>query len=352
MSLSALTQRIIAVDEELKVAASKAVNMLLTMRNWMIGFYLVEYEQDGEERAKYGAGLINSVAKNLTADGMSARNLRLYRRFFLVYTRLAPEIQDSISKKIWQSPIAKFDMPNCQRIGSFCVESELVDSSLHLPPEKLLSSLSFTHFTLLLAVTDPLQRSFYELETITCTWTVSELKRQINSLLFERSGISRDPRALMRGKISKTKKLDPQAYVRDIYTFEFLGIPAYKAVSENNLEKALLDHIQEFIIELGHGFCFEGRQKRILIGDEYFFIDLLFYHRILKCHILIELKIEEFNFGNAGQLNAYLNYFKMELKEESDNDPIGILLVANKNDTLVKYATAGLDQNLFVSKYL
>ena len=179
-----------------------------------------------------------------------------------------------------------------------------------------------------------------------------ELRRQINSLYYERSGISKSPEKLSEQTRTSTLIEKRNTLVKDIYTFEFLGLPIKDVVEESELETALLDHLRAFILELGNGFCLEARQKRILIGDEYYFIDLVFYHRILKCHVLLELKIEAFNHANAGQLNTYLNYYKEEIKQKGDNDPIGILLVTDKNQALVQYATAGMEKNLFVSKYL
>jgi predicted nuclease of restriction endonuclease-like (RecB) superfamily len=195
-------------------------------------------------------------------------------------------------------------------------------------------------------------RSFYAIEAIKGTWSVSELKRQINSLLFERSAISKKPELLIQQINQSIPEATTKGLIKDLYTFEFLGLPSKDAVHENELEKGLLDHLQEFILELGHGFCFEGRQKRILIGDEYFHIDLVFYHRILKCHVLIELKVGEFSHNNAGQLNTYLNYYKSEMTETTDKDPIGILLVTNKNETLVEYTIAGMDEKMFVREYM
>ena len=150
----------------------------------------------------------------------------------------------------------------------------------------------------------------------------------------------------------KTEALQPSDVVKSVYTFEFLGLKAKDVVEENDLEKALLDNLQQFLVELGHGFCFEGRQQKILIGDRYYFIDLVFYHRILKCHVLIDLKVEEFDHINAGQLNTYLNYYKKEVMQANDSPPVGILMVTNKDAALVEYATAGMDNMLFVSKYL
>ncbi len=178
------------------------------------------------------------------------------------------------------------------------------------------------------------------------------MRRKINSMLFERSALSKKPKLLLE-QIHRTVLPESRnTLVKDVYTFEFLDLPVADAVEESDLETALINHLRDFILELGNGFCLEARQKRILMGNEYYFIDLVFYHRILKCHVLIELKVEDFTHVNIGQLNAYLNYFKQEVKQPDDNDPIGILLVTNKNEALVEYALAGLDKNLFVSKYL
>jgi predicted nuclease of restriction endonuclease-like (RecB) superfamily len=224
---------------------------------------------------------------------------------------------------------------------------------IHSKGERLFSKMSYSHLSLLTVFEDSLKRAFYEVECIKGTWSVRELKRQISTLYFERSALSKDPEALSKLTQEKTPFTpDPRHIAKDIYTFEFLGLPEHLAVEESDLETALLTHLQEFLFELGHGFCLEARQKRILIGDEYYFIDLVFYHRILKCHILIELKIGDFSHENAGQLNTYLNYYKAEVVGKGDNPPIGLLLVADKNTPLVEYAIAGMDEQLFVKKYL
>ena len=178
------------------------------------------------------------------------------------------------------------------------------------------------------------------------------MKRQIYSLYFERSGMSLKPDLLSEITQNNISPSSPIELIKSVYAFEFLGLKTNDAVEENDLESALLDQIKNFMLEIGHGFCFEARQKKILIGDEYFFVDLVFYHRILKCHVLIELKVEDFNHQNIGQLNAYVNYYKSEVMQPDDNPTLGILLVTHKNNTLVEYATAGMDNNLFVSKYL
>jgi predicted nuclease of restriction endonuclease-like (RecB) superfamily len=181
---------------------------------------------------------------------------------------------------------------------------------------------------------------------------VRELKRQINSLYFERSGMSAKPEWLSELTQQKAETANPTDIVKSLYAFEFLGLKTKDALEESDLETALLDHLQDFMMEMGHGFCLEARQKKMLIGDEYFFIDLVFYHRILKCHVLVELKVEDFNHHNIGQLNTYVNYYKAKEMQTDDNPTVGILLVTNKNNALVEFATAGIDNHLFVSKYL
>ena len=211
--------------------------------------------------------------------------------------------------------------------------------------------MSFSHFVELLKTDDPLQRAFYEIECVKGTWSVRELQRQIESLYFERSGLSKDKKKLSEMVNLQAVQLSPRDVINDPLTIEFLGLSDRALVTESDLEQALLDHLQEFLLELGYGFCFEARQKRILIDGEYYFIDLVFYHRILKCHILVDLKIEKFKHGHAGQINAYLNYYRNEVKQEDDNPPVGILLCTDKGETMVKYATAGLEQSVFVHKY-
>ncbi|MFQ6610678.1 MAG: YhcG family protein [Fidelibacterota bacterium] len=214
-----------------------------------------------------------------------------------------------------------------------------------------MQNLAFTHIAELITINSPLKRIFYEVECIKGNWSVRELKRQISSLYFERSGLSKDKKALANHINSLAHKSSLPMTVQDPYVFEFLGLKPVSIVLESDLETALLDRLQEFMLELGHGFCFEKRQKRILIGDEYFYVDLVFYHRILKCHVLIELKVDAFKHEYLGQLNTYLNWFRRHEMTEDDNPPIGLLLCTEKNQALIKYAKTGIDNQLYVSKY-
>ena len=351
-------KRLVTIIEQthqhLQTQAVNAVNQALTIRNWLIGCYIVEFEQKGEDRAKYGSKLIANLAKRISIKGLTAPELSRCRQFFQVY----PQIFGSVTQKLTEMGLVSILGSLTQELLDTENQLGILSSTLSgqfdpkVPPEKIISKLSFTHLVELIKIDDPLKRAFYEIECIKGVWSVRELKRQISSLYFERTGLSAKPKKLAKLIKDKTTPQKPIDIIKNIYAFEFLNLNVKDVVEESDLETALLDNLQEFIIELGNGFCLEARQKRILIGDKYYFIDLVFYHRVLKCHVLIDLKIGAFEHGDIGQLNTYLNYFKEEISEQNDNPPVGILLVAEKDHALVKYATAGMSENLFIQKYL
>jgi predicted nuclease of restriction endonuclease-like (RecB) superfamily len=373
-----LITTIAQVHDHLQAAAANAVNQALTIRNWLIGFYIVEFEQGGEDKARYGERLLPTMAAELQhIKGFDERSLRRFRQFYLTYPQISEALSDqfirsltvgSLPQLLGGAPIRGTLSPKLENqltasiLGSNSPESEfeakvgsvstLLPKKLQVPPDKLITKLSYSHLELLLNVDEPLKRTFYELECIKGTWSVRELKRQINSLYFERSGLSEKPELLSELVHQKTTPQAPKDIIKNVYAFEFLGISTKAILEESDMESALLDNLQAFLMELGNGFCLEARQKRILIGETYYFIDLVFYHRILRCHVLLELKIGAFDHNDIGQLNTYVNFYKLELMVENDNPPIGILLVAEKDQALVKYATAGMDENLFVQKYL
>jgi len=227
----------------------------------------------------------------------------------------------------------------------------LKDKTISLSGKEILSQLSFSHITELLKIDDDVKRAFYELECVRGGWSVRELKRQIGSLYCERSGLSKDKKRLAALANRTAGKAKPRLDIRDPYVFEFLGLKPREVMSESHLEDQLLDKLQEFLLELGNGFCFEARQKRILIGDTHNFVDLVFYHRILKCHVLVELKLQRFTHENIGQLNTYVSWYRENVMTDGDNPPVGILLCTDKDHALVEYALAGMDNDLFVSKY-
>lgn len=217
--------------------------------------------------------------------------------------------------------------------------------------DKLINHLSFTHFIELLKADTALKRSFYEMESIRNNWSVRELQRAMNSMLFERTGLSSNKQMVV-DKYSKQEKLLPEDLFRNPYMLEFLGLKEESEYSESDLEQAIINHLQTFLLELGKGFCFEARQKRLTFDNKHYRIDLVFYHRVLRCNVLIDLKLGEFTHADAGQMNVYLNYYKMNETNEGDNPPVGIILCASKNENLVKYATTGLPQQVFVNKYM
>jgi predicted nuclease of restriction endonuclease-like (RecB) superfamily len=335
--------------------ASKAINVSLTLRNWLTGYYIVEFELQGEDRATYGENLFDELANKLKSiKGIDRRSLYRFKDFYTLYPQIAQYLLDNTDNSVLSliSPIVGSLTPQleiCEKVGLPTPQSKQL---YYTPVEKLLNKLSYTHLEQLLQMSNPLKRAFYEVAAINGCWSVKELKRQINSLYFERSGMSTKPQLLSEITNSKAETLLPTDIVKSVYAFEFLGLKTKDAVEESDLEAALIDQLQNFMMKMGHGFCLVARQKKILIGDEYFFIDLVFYHRILKCHVLVDLKVEDFNHYNIGQLNTYVNYYKAEVMQPDDNPTVGILLVTNKNNALVEFATAGMDNHLFVSKYL
>lgn len=345
-----LVSAICLVHDELTAQASRAVNASLTLRNWMIGFHVEEYERRGVDRAEYGDKLMDTLADSLTALGVSRcdrREIYRYRQFYLTY----PQIVEAVSPQL-QPLISQTLLAGIQAAPGTAAPATVESSpQFAIDGKTLISRLSFSHIVELLNLEDATKRTFYEVECIQGNWSVRELKRQIHSLYYERCGLSTDKQKLSEITQQSVEKASSALAVRDPYVFEFLGLKPQEVLSESHLEGQLIGKIEEFLLELGHGFCFEARQKRILIGDEHYFIDLVFYHRILKCHVLVELKLAEFSHENIGQLNTYVSWYKKNMMVEGDNPPIGILLCTHKKHSLAEFALAGMDNQLFVSKY-
>ena len=294
--------------ESARQRAVQAVNNELLTANWEIGKFIVEYEQHGNEKADYGSSLLSNLSKDLKSrfgKGFSKSNIYLIRQFYLKY-------------QIFQSVTGK---------------------------------LTWTHYAELLGVSDDHARGFYEKQAVNENWSVRELRRQISSSLFERLALSKDKSAIL--KLSEKGQIlsQPKDIVKDPYVLEFLQIPEEYKMTETKLEQKIIDNLQTFLLELGKGFSFVGRQYRITLDNDHYYVDLVFYHRILKCFVLIDLKTKHVKHQDIGQMNMYLNYFKSEENTEGDNPPIGIVLGADKNDILVEYAIGGISNNIFVSKY-
>ncbi|MEE9463292.1 MAG: PDDEXK nuclease domain-containing protein [Bacteroidales bacterium] len=343
MNFEQLIQVFEQAHNYLQESAVSAVNQSLTIRNWLFGHYIVEYEQNGEDRAKYGDKLLATLAKDLKSKGikgLSQRNLYNFCQFYLTYPDISQLVANTeLPKAILQTLSAKSEI----------VKQE--NENIGVAPQLLISRLSFSHIIELIGEKDPTKRAFYEIESIKGNWSIRELKRQMGSLMYERTGLSKYKKGLLTKTGAKARRLKPEEVIRDPYVFEFLGLPPRDEVSEDDLETALLDHLQAFLMEMGRGFCFEARQKRITVDNEHFYIDLVFYHRILRCHVLIDLKIRKFKHTDAGQMNFYLNYYLDNEMEEGDELPIGILLCTEKDESTARYALGNLDNKVFVSRY-
>ncbi len=363
-----------------QIAVARAINQTLTLRNWLIGAYIIEYEQNGIDRAAYGTQLIETLAKDLKKRGITGfalSNLRNFRQFALAYphlaeeailpklisfARLAPtEIHQTVSGELRSEP-AKVTVDAIEiSFAELLLFPSLQGRAQNEPPllwqdaayyQKLFATVSWSHLLELCRISDRLKRAFYELEAVKSNWSLREMKRQMNNMLYERIGLSKDKAAVLT--LTQQGQLidSPQTLIRDPYILEFLGLAERPVYTETDLEQALIDHLQEFMQELGRDFCFVERQFRMTVESEHHFLDLLFYHRALQCLIAIDLKLGKFKHDYAGQMNFYLNYLRENVAYPYENPPVGIILCAERDAETVRYATAGLDNQLFVSRYL
>jgi len=329
----------------------KQVNVAMTLRNWLIGCHIVEYEQSGEDRAIYGKKVLETLAVRLKehgTKGLAETNLKLFRQFYAAY----PQIRQTLSDELKPIDLQHFKISQTLPDKSTLLNGQQdfnLTTSKHI--SLLINNLSFSHFIELIKAESATKRFFYENQAIKNNWGVRDLKRAIESLLYERTGLSTEKETVL-AKHNSTNNIKPEEVFRNTYLLEFLGLEEKLSYSESDLEESIITHLHNFLIEMGRGFCFEARQKRITFDNTHYRIDLVFYHRILKCHILLDLKIGEFTHADAGQMNMYLNYYKENEGHDGDNTPIGIILCSGKNEALVKYATMGLPHQLFVSKYL
>lgn len=348
-SFDELSVSILQTHQSAQTTAIKAVNQMATLRNWLIGCYIVEYEQKGSDRAKYGDRLLKRLEERVNTKGLNETLFRNARTFYQIYPQVSLLFEKSAmpSHKLITGihPTMSDELETLPDIIHPTASDEFITS-----PKSLVEKLSFSHITEIMTQKDPLARFFYETECIKGTWSVKELRRQIATNLYFRSGVSKDPQKLLSTFEPETNT--PALTIRQPFTFEFLGLNAKDVITESELEDALIDHLQDFLLELGKGFCFEAKQKRMIIDDEYYFADLVFYHRLLHCSIIVELKNDEFKHEYLGQLNAYVSYYKENEMHPGDNPPIGILLCTRKGKKMVEYAIAGMDNQLFVSTYM
>ena len=324
-------------------ASIKAVNRFATVRNYVIGFYIVEYEQHGSDRAKYGDKLLKRLTEKVNRRGINETLLKVSRAFYLNYPHIKSYLEGKSATVSHQLASKSSTTSDKSSENSATASHQFIT-----PAEQIISQLSFSHIREIMTVDEPFARFFYETECIRCCWSVKELRRQISSNLYFRAGISRNPELLLSNtRVNST----PALSIKDPFSFEFLDLRP-EAFTETDLENALITHLQDFLLEMGKGFCFEARQRRMLIDDEYYFADLVFYNRILHCNVIVELKDDEFRHADLSQLNAYVSYFREHEMNKGDNPPVGILLCTRKGEKMVEYALAGMDNNLFVSTYM
>ena len=406
--------RIREILESARAGVARTVNTTQVMANWLIGREIVEEEQKGKARAGYGEGLMRELAGRLRAEygpGFSLPNLKRCKSFFLEYPELPAGEKSSAVRTLFsdsakgsavRSQLAspsdtagpsrgKYDA--LRRISSASISAAARrisddEQKMHAPsakshaargkspagdtsdeistatenshavraeswqPGMLHPNLSWTHYRTLLRVDRGDARAFYEIEAIRNNWSARELERQINSLLYERLAKSRDKAGLMRLATKGHEIQRPEDVFKDPVVIEFLGLPESHRLVESNLEEALITNLQLFLLELGKGFAFVSRQERITLEGDHFYIDLVFYHTVLKCHVLIDLKVGKLTHGDLGQLQLYVNYFDQERRTAGDNPTLGLILCTDKNDTVVKY-TLGPDQGrkIFASRY-
>lgn len=359
MNYANLVKTVNAITAQLQTRAAVAVNQALVLRNWLVGACIVEFEQNGKDRAKYGEGLLEKLAKDILAGGASGLNVRVLDRCRLLYRfypGLSSAIPATVSPKSLPAGVLSTKLASPIQIpATVSPESIKPISGTKLPTPlsaQAVLQISWSKLVELMAIDDPWKRAFFENECLKSNWSVRQLRRQIESMLYERTGLSTNKKAV----VDRARKQEPQEtitdLIRDPYVLEFTGLAERPEYLESDLENALLNHLQSFLLELGEGFCFEARQKRITAGRQHDYIDLVFYHRRLRCHVLIDLKIRAFKHGDAGQMNFYLNWWKTHAVEKDDAPPIGIILCSDRESAVVEFATAGLDNKLFVSRYL
>ncbi len=331
---SRLITEIASLIEQGRKAAVRYVNTALVATYWLIGRRVVEYEQKGKARAEYGEAILRRIAEDLTkrfGKGFSYPQLKNIRQFYLAYSEKGYTVSSQLPKT---------------------TKRQTVSSQSALAISDTLSEkfpLSWSHYCLLMRLDEPFKREFYEAECIRGNWSVRQLDRQIQSMLYERTALSKRKTAVIAKAHEKPIALKPEDEIKDPYILEFLGLK--DEYSESQLEDALIQHLEHFLLELGIGFAFVARQKRITLEGSHYRLDLLLFHRILRCLVAIDLKIGEFSHADAGQMNLYLNYLKDKEKLSGENDPVGIVLCTDRKKTVVEYALGGMSNRIFTSKY-
>lgn len=326
--LGALVTELRALIHSARQRAATTINTLQVLTNFEIGRRIVEHEQKGAKRAEYGKELLKELSLRLTEEfgkGFSERNLRSIRAFYITYQRR--------SELIWQKPSAKLTSPHFLKSHSELLPNIPV---LRAKQDTTPFSLSWSHYVLLLTIKNPDERNFYEIEATNEGWSLPELKRQVASSLYERLALSKDREQIKRLASEGQVIVRPEDILKEPYVLEFLGFDEKSGYSESDLETAIIDQLEKFLLELGKGFLFEARQKRFTFDEDHFFVDLVFYNRLLRCYVIIDLKLDKLAHQDLGQMQMYVNYFDRFVKTTDENPTIGILLCKRKKDAIVE----------------
>jgi len=338
-SATALLKAIRGIWETARLQATRSVNSALVQANWLIGHRIVEAEQGGKARADYSRRLLKSLSDALEKDygsGFSVSALQYMRAFYLGYPELM-EIQHAVRVKSVQG--------SADEIGhALAAEADWQPGRLH-------TGLSWTHYRTLLKVARREARDFYEIEAIRNGWSARQLERQINTFLFDRLLKSRDKIGVMALANEGLVPALPQDVIKDPYVLEFLDLPESHRLVESRIEEALISRLQDFLLELGSGFAFIGRQVRLTLEGDHFYPDLVFYHVKLKCYVVIDLKVEKLTHGDLGQMQMYVNYYDREIAGSEDQPTIGLILCADKNEAMVRYVLDDKAKQIFASRY-
>ena len=326
-------------------SAARSVNAVMTAAYWMIGRRIVEFEQSGEKRAEYGTALLERLAADLThrfGRGFSRQNIQQMRLFYLSYP--SDQIQQTLSGESDQLS----QQAICQTVSG---KSDTTSTEVRLGQLLETFPLPWSAYVRLLSVKNRYAREFYETEALRGGWTVRQLNRQINSQFYERTALSKNKAAMLtRGQKARPEdRVLPEEEIKDPFVLEFLDLK--DEYSESDLEEALIAHLEAFLLELGGDFCFMGRQRRLRVGDEWYRVDLLFFHRRLRCLVVIDLKVGKFNHSDAGQMHLYLNYARERWMHDDENPPVGLILCSQKDEAVARYALDGLPNQVMAAEY-
>jgi len=344
----ALLNRVAALVDEARRASARTVNALMTATYWSVGRHIVEFEQAGKSRAKYGEEVVDQLAADLTARfgrGFTRSNLFNMRAFYLANVEIVQTVSGQLrSPNKIQTASGKSPPRQREKKQTSSAKLALGDLAARFP-------LPWSAYVRLLSVTSEQARKFYEAEALRGGWSVRQLDRQINSLFYERTALSRNKaKMLTKGAVAKREDaITPEEEIKDPYVLEFLGLK--DEYSESDVEEALTLHLERFLLELGGDFAFVGRQRRLRIGDEWYRVDLLFFHRKLRCLVVIDLKRGRFTHADAGQMHMYLNYAREHWMRESENPPVGLILCSQRDEAIARYALDGLPNKILATEY-